>query len=139
MMPVGLGQMDEEKNFDFSTVDGPKHITSTVDVNDEWGIIDYKDGGDDNIYLNKRSAENVIGKEQEGVEASNNLGIPIYSIDSYHGNPAISVPAPFVGGAGPAMHRVSNGVQTNNIGITATQNVGQEALSKYIKRITPWN
>lgn len=29
-------------------------------------IIDYKDDGDDNIYLNKRKAENIIGTEQVG-------------------------------------------------------------------------
>lgn len=64
MMPIGLGEMDEEKNFDSSITDGPQHITSTV-VNDKGEIIDYKDDGDDNIYLNERTAENIIGKEQK--------------------------------------------------------------------------
>jgi hypothetical protein len=45
MMPVGLGEMDEEKNFDFNRFDGgPHHITSTV-VDRTGKIIDYKDDG----------------------------------------------------------------------------------------------
>ncbi|PQJ16571.1 hypothetical protein BST99_13330 [Aureicoccus marinus] len=73
MMPFGLGQMDEEKNFDFSSItDGPQHITSTV-VDETGKIIDYKDDGDDNIYLNERSEENIIGKERDGVTYTEGL------------------------------------------------------------------
>ena len=62
MAPVG-GNMDEEKNFDFN--EGTKGLASTV-VDDKGKIIDYKDDGDNNIYLNERSEKNIIGKEEEG-------------------------------------------------------------------------
>ncbi len=41
------------------------YIESTV-VNEKGEIIDHKDDGDDNIYLNKRDKNNIIGKEKEG-------------------------------------------------------------------------
>ncbi len=41
------------------------YIESTV-VNENGEIIDHKDDGDDNIYLNKRDKNNIIGKEKEG-------------------------------------------------------------------------
>jgi hypothetical protein len=50
----------------FSSVEpnkGPNYITSTV-VNSQGKIIDHKDDGDDNIYLNSRKGT-VIGKEQK--------------------------------------------------------------------------
>ncbi|WP_422861152.1 DUF6443 domain-containing protein [Flagellimonas sp. W118] len=67
MMPIGIGNMNVGNNFDPINDFGPQHITSTV-VDSTGKIIDYKDDGDDNIYLNERSAENVIGKEQKGKE-----------------------------------------------------------------------
>lgn len=78
---------------------------------------------------------NIPGTSSLDVNTAGSLNISVYSIDSYQGELAISVPAPFAGGAGPAMHRTADGKQTNNIGTTATQNVGQDALSRYIKRI----
>ncbi|UOB19000.1 DUF6443 domain-containing protein [Abyssalbus ytuae] len=80
MMPIGLGQMDEEKNFDFSNIDGPNYIASTV-VDETGTIIDYRDDGDDNIYLNERSEENIIGKESEGSEYI--VGQTIYGGDIF--------------------------------------------------------
>ncbi|UOY06000.1 DUF6443 domain-containing protein [Muricauda sp. SCSIO 64092] len=51
-----------EKFSDFRSV-----LSDASIVVDETGqIIDAKDDGDDNIYLNERTAENVIGKEQKG-------------------------------------------------------------------------
>ncbi|WP_238858042.1 RHS repeat-associated core domain-containing protein [Poritiphilus flavus] len=67
MMPFGTGGLDGDNNYDFiGAVDfRSNHKTSTV-VDRTGRIIDYKDDGDDNIYLNERSAKNVIGKEQKG-------------------------------------------------------------------------
>ncbi|EJL59876.1 RHS repeat domain-containing protein, partial [Flavobacterium sp. CF136] len=45
---------------------GPHYFTSTV-VNSQGKIIDHKDDGDDNIYLNKRGGE-IVGKERVGVK-----------------------------------------------------------------------
>lgn len=53
--------------------DGPKHITSTV-VNSNGKIIDHKDDGDDNIYLNKRGGL-VVGKERKGVKYTPGLTV----------------------------------------------------------------
>ena len=63
MMPFGLGEMDQEKNFDFNDFDDPQHFASTV-VDGRGKIIDHKNDGDDNIYLYTRSEENIIGKEK---------------------------------------------------------------------------
>ena len=67
MAPIATDELDEDDNHDFiGAVDfGPHYVASTV-VDETGRIIDYKDDGDDNIYLNERSAENVIGKEQKG-------------------------------------------------------------------------
>lgn len=59
--PTGLAPEESEATkFD---VDGSNHITSTV-VNKKGQIIDHKDDGDDNIYLDSRDGA-VIGKEQK--------------------------------------------------------------------------
>jgi len=55
---------NENSNSGFS--DGPQYIASTV-VDNRGKIIDHKDDGDDNIYLNKRGGI-VVGKERKGVE-----------------------------------------------------------------------
>ncbi|UOB16277.1 DUF6443 domain-containing protein [Abyssalbus ytuae] len=66
MMPFGMGDMDEDKNFDFSQFQ-LEGWTSTV-VNDKGEIIDHKDDGDPGIYLNERSEENLIGYESDDRE-----------------------------------------------------------------------
>ncbi|WP_062062973.1 RHS repeat-associated core domain-containing protein [Aquimarina longa] len=100
-------------------------------------------GGSQNVLLgqvhshNKTSDPgkvNIPGTSQTDRNTAQSTGTTIYSIDSYKGTPAISLPSPFVGGAGPAMHRTSDGNQTNFIGTTNNQNVGADALSRYIKR-----
>ncbi|PKP40341.1 MAG: hypothetical protein CVT96_09220, partial [Bacteroidetes bacterium HGW-Bacteroidetes-13] len=63
-MPIGIGEIDEEKNF-IPIKPESNTITSTV-VNNSGVIIDHKDDGDDNIYLNERSGNNIIGTEQQG-------------------------------------------------------------------------
>lgn len=63
--PTGLAP-EESEATKFDNSNGSNHITSTV-VNNRGEIIDHKDDGDDNIYLNKRGGK-VIGKEQEGKE-----------------------------------------------------------------------
>ena len=66
MMPFGFdNKNDNNYNFNYE----PRYIASTV-VNDQGEIIDHKDDGDDNIYLNKRSVENIIGTERDGVTYS---------------------------------------------------------------------
>ncbi|MGY0425269.1 MAG: RHS repeat domain-containing protein, partial [Polaribacter sp.] len=63
MSPIGFEEMDGHKNFDF--YDDSKEFTSVI-VNNKGEITDYKDDGDDgddNIYLNTRSEENIIGTE----------------------------------------------------------------------------
>ena len=64
MMPFGFDDKDlDPSNFKIDNY--PQRQTSTV-VNDKGEIIDYKDDGDDNIYLNTREKGNIIGKEREG-------------------------------------------------------------------------
>jgi len=60
---------------------------------------------------------------------SQSLNIPIYAVDSYTG----------VQTNGNAIHRVTpNGIQTNNVGTTKTNNIGQESLNQFInKQKTP--
>jgi hypothetical protein len=53
-------------NFGNASGSESNYLASTV-VNNKGEIIDYKDDGDDNIYLNSRKGK-VIGKEQEGKE-----------------------------------------------------------------------
>ncbi len=65
MMPVGLNNGTDDENFDNINNQLPPVLASTV-VDDRGNIIDYKDDGDDNIYLNKRGGL-VIGKERENV------------------------------------------------------------------------
>jgi hypothetical protein len=66
MMPIGMDGMDDEKNFDNKKFDyQPNYITSTV-VDENGKIIDYKDDGDNNIYLNERGGI-VVGTERKGV------------------------------------------------------------------------
>ncbi|QMU63849.1 MAG: hypothetical protein GKR88_05790 [Flavobacteriaceae bacterium] len=50
MMPIGLGDMDEEKNFDFKPSNLPTPQTSTY-VDPSGKIIKHIDDGDPNIYL----------------------------------------------------------------------------------------
>jgi hypothetical protein len=61
--PTGLAP-EESDATKFDNNDGVNGLTSTV-VNNRGEIIDHKDDGDDNIYLNSRKGP-VIGKEQEG-------------------------------------------------------------------------
>jgi len=63
MAPVGFGGGSEDDRVNLD--DGRNGQMSTV-VNDKGEIIDHKDDGDDNIYLNERSKENIIGTEQSG-------------------------------------------------------------------------
>ncbi|MCJ8155555.1 RHS repeat-associated core domain-containing protein, partial [Chryseobacterium sp. SSA4.19] len=60
---------------------------------------------------------------------SQSLNIPIYAVDSYTG----------VQTNGNVIHRVTpNGIQTNNVGTTKTNNIGQESLNQFInKQKTP--
>jgi RHS repeat-associated protein len=75
MSPIGEG-MDEEKNFDFE--DGSRGLASTV-VDNTGKVIDYQDDGDDNVYLNTREKDNIIGTETEGREYT--VGNYIYADD----------------------------------------------------------
>ena len=59
--------------LDKNIPDSPSHKASTV-VDDTGRIIDYKDDGDTNIYLNERTPDNIIGNERDGVE---------YNVGSY--------------------------------------------------------
>tara|TARA_B110000879_G_scaffold157259_1_gene203103 strand:+ start:1543 stop:2415 length:873 start_codon:yes stop_codon:yes gene_type:complete len=94
MSPIGEG-MDEEKNFDFAFEDGSRGQASTV-VDNTGKIIDYKDDGDDNIYLNDRGGM-VIGTERGGVEYNEGNSISNedlnegYSLETIGGNSFIAV------------------------------------------------
>ncbi|QMU65788.1 MAG: hypothetical protein GKR88_16920 [Flavobacteriaceae bacterium] len=81
MMPIGIDNMDEEKNFDNSRSNYlPEYNASTV-VDNTGKIIDYKDDGDNNIYLNTRSEENIIGQESAGSQYI--VGQTIYGGDIF--------------------------------------------------------
>lgn len=60
--PTGLAP-EESDALKFEELDGRNGLASTV-VNERGEIIDHKDDGDDNIYLNSREGK-VIGKEQK--------------------------------------------------------------------------
>jgi hypothetical protein len=60
--PTGMASEESEAKR-FERNDGVNGLTSTV-VNNQGEIIDHKDDGDDNIYLNSRKGK-VIGKEQD--------------------------------------------------------------------------
>ena len=75
MMPISNDALNKSN-------DGLNYISSTV-VNDSGMIIDHKDDGDDNIYLNERSQENIIGKETAG--RTYTVGTHIYGDDIYKG------------------------------------------------------
>lgn len=56
---------------------------------------------------------------------SQSLNIPIYAVDSYTG----------VQTNGNAVHRVTpNGIQTNNVGTTKANDIGQESLNHFINK-----
>ena len=71
-----FGGWDEFGKMDFH--DESRGWASTV-INGKGEIIDYKDDGDDNIYLNTRSEENIIGTQTEGREYT--VGNTIYADD----------------------------------------------------------
>lgn len=60
--PTGMSA-EESYALNFEELDGRNGLASTV-VNNKGEIIDHKDDGDDNIYLNSREGK-VIGKEQQ--------------------------------------------------------------------------
>ena len=66
--PDGMQAKPMDINFDTNSdnfKNAPQYLSSTV-VDNNGKIIDHKDDGDDNIYLNKRGGE-VVGKERDGV------------------------------------------------------------------------
>ena len=63
---IDFDKVNRNENLNSGINDGPKYIASTV-VDKRGKIIDHKDDGDDNIYLNKRGGI-VVGKERKGVE-----------------------------------------------------------------------
>lgn len=70
---------------------------------------------------------NVPGTSDKGT--SSHFNIPVYSVDSYSGTKT----------TGNSMNRVMpNGTQTNGVGTTTNNNVGQESLNYFInKQKTP--
>lgn len=75
------------------------------------------------------SLVNIPGTSAMDKSTSKSFNIPVYAVDSYTGTQA----------TGNAIHRVMpNGTQTNNIGTTNSNNIGQEALKHFIhKQKTP--
>jgi len=80
MMPFGLdGDLDKEnKTPEFQR--DYEYTASTV-VDDTGKIIDYKDDGDNNIYLNERKKANIIGQESNGSQYI--VGQTIYAGDIF--------------------------------------------------------
>ncbi|MGN7706549.1 hypothetical protein KYG33_21740 [Chryseobacterium sp. D764] len=75
------------------------------------------------------SLVNIPGTSAMDKSTSKSFNIPVYAVDSYTGTQS----------TGNAIHRVMpNGTQTNNIGTTNTNNIGQAALKHFIdKQKTP--
>lgn len=75
------------------------------------------------------SLVNIPGTSAMDKSTSKIFNIPVYAVDSYTGTQS----------TGNAIHRVMpNGTQTNNIGTTNTNNIGQAALKHFIdKQKTP--
>lgn len=66
---------------------------------------------------------NTPGTSPKDVTAANSLNITSYAVDSYTGATQ----------GGNAIHSVTaGGTQTNNIGTTSNQNIGQDALNKLV-------
>jgi RHS repeat-associated protein len=83
---------------------GSNNLASTV-VNDEGEVIDHRDDGDTNIYLNSRSGP-VIGQEEKGVEYKK--GDKIFNVDN--SNPDYSLFSLITNSAAAATSAVSVGV-----------------------------
>lgn len=65
---------------------------------------------------------NVPGTSADDSNTAQSFGVTIYAVDSYTGQMATPT-------SGPAIHRVtSNGVPTNNVGTTNSNNIGLDAL-----------
>ncbi len=79
--------------------------------------------------LQNPSLVNIPGTSAIDKSTSKSFNIPVYAVDSYTGTQS----------TGNAIHRVMpDGTQTNNIGTTNTNNIGQAALKHFIdKQKTP--
>ena len=79
------------------------------------------------------NAPTTSGKD---ANVASGFGVTIYAVDSYTNVPSINVPNFMRTGVGlqigPAIHSVtSSGAKANNIGTTANNNIGLDALKKF--------
>lgn len=123
MMPIGLDNMDEGDNYDINLDDGSRGLASTV-VNDDGEIIDYKDDGDDNIYLNERKTANIIGQERKG--RTYKVGENIYADDIFDD---ADLPNNFIVQIHPDFKKVKNFV------FWPTNVLGGGAANQAVKRV----
>lgn len=69
--------------------------------------------------------ENIPGTSSKDANVASSFNTTVYAIDSYTGTQK----------DGNAIHRVtSDGTKTNNVGTTNSQNIGQDALNRYIEK-----